>query len=207
MRCPWSNSGVDAARARAMPKLPAAPIYFSTPEAFREWLNRNAASAAEIIVGFHKVHTRVACISWPQAVDEALCVGWVDGVRHRIDEHRYKIRFTPRKAVSIWSAVNIKRVRLLGAQGRMRPAGIDAFARRKEIKSRIYSYEQPKAADLTPRELKAFKKNKAAWTFFESQAPSYKKRLLWRIVSAKQQATRDRRLRLLIDSSAKGLHL
>jgi uncharacterized protein YdeI (YjbR/CyaY-like superfamily) len=189
-----------------MPR-PVAPRYFRTPEAFREWLERNAASAAEIIVGFHKVHTGTASISWPQAVDEALCVGWIDGVRHRIDDHRYKIRFTPRKSSSIWSAVNIERVPVLAGQGRMRAAGLAAFAQRKEHKSRTYAYEQPAVAELTPGELRTFKRNTAAWNYFGRQAPSYKKRMLWRIVSAKLQKTRDRRLKMLIDSSAGGKRL
>jgi uncharacterized protein YdeI (YjbR/CyaY-like superfamily) len=183
------------------------PTYFATPENLRAWLRANAASSAELIVGFYKRDSGAASITWPQAVDEALCVGWVDGVRHRIDERRYKIRFTPRKPSSIWSAINIERVRVLGAEGRMQPAGLEAFARRIEKKSRIYSYEQPGLAALTAQEQKAFKRNKAAWAFFDAQPLGYKKLMLWRIVSAKQPATRERRLAALLEASALGTRM
>lgn len=183
------------------------PKYFATPEILRAWLHSNAASSAELVVGFYKRDSGKASITWPQAVDEALCVGWVDGVRHRIDERRYKIRFTPRKSTSIWSAINIERVRVLGEAGRMQPAGLAAFARRVEKKSRIYSYEQSGLAELTPQQQKAFKRNKVAWAFFQAQPPGYRKLLLWRIVSAKQPATRERRLAALIAASAKGTRL
>jgi uncharacterized protein YdeI (YjbR/CyaY-like superfamily) len=183
------------------------PIYFATPAALRAWLQANAASSAELIVGFHKRGSGTASITWPQAVDEALCVGWVDGVRHRIDERRYKIRFTPRKAGSVWSAVNIERVRVLGTEGRMQPAGLEAFARRIEKKSRIYSYEQSDLAALTPQEQKAFRRNKAAWAFFEAQPLGYKKKMLWRIVSAKQPTTRERRFTSLLEASAQKTRL
>jgi uncharacterized protein YdeI (YjbR/CyaY-like superfamily) len=183
------------------------PTYFATPEMLRAWLHSNADSRAELVVGFYKRDSGMASITWPQAVDEALCVGWVDGVRHRIDERRYKIRFTPRKPTSIWSAINIERVRVLSAQGRMQPAGLAAFARRVEKKSRIYSYEQTGLAELSAQEQRAFKRNRAAWAFFEAQPPGYRKQMLWRIASAKQPATRERRLAALIGASAKGMRL
>jgi uncharacterized protein YdeI (YjbR/CyaY-like superfamily) len=186
---------------------PPAPTYFATPQAMRAWLRANAQSMTELRVGFYKLGSGRPSITWPQAVDEALCVGWVDGVRHRIDEHCYQIRFTPRKLNSIWSAVNIERVRVLTEAGRMQPAGLAAFARRRENKSRIYSYEQAAASSLSPKELNLFKSKKSAWTFFEAQPPSYRKKLLWRIVSAKQQSTRDKRFAALVTASAKGLRL
>jgi uncharacterized protein YdeI (YjbR/CyaY-like superfamily) len=183
------------------------PTYFGTPESLRAWLHANSASSAELIVGFYKRHSGTASITWPQAVDEALCVGWVDGVRHRLDERRYKIRFTPRKSSSVWSAINIERVRVLGAEGRMQPAGLEAFARRIEKKSRIYSYEQSGLAALTEQEQKAFKRNRVAWAFFDAQPVGYKKKMLWRIVSAKQATTRERRLAALLEASAQGTRL
>jgi uncharacterized protein YdeI (YjbR/CyaY-like superfamily) len=174
------------------------PHYFKTAEAFRDWLLVNAESAPELVVGFHKLASGTPGITWPQAVDEALCAGWVDGVRHRVDERRYEIRFTPRKPSSIWSAVNIERVRVLTREGRMMPAGLEAFARRSDKKSRIYSYEQTGTVDGTHGLIKLLKKNRRAWAFFEAQAPSYRKKALWRIVSAKQEATRDRRIDALL---------
>jgi uncharacterized protein YdeI (YjbR/CyaY-like superfamily) len=188
-------------------KRPPAPTYFAAPGAMRDWFRANAHSMVEVRVGFYKLGSGRPSITLPQAVDEALCVGWVDGVRHRIDEHRYQIRFTPRKLTSIWSAVNIERVRVLTDEGRMQPAGLAAFARRLEKKSRIYSYEQAAASALLPKELKVFKSNKSAWAFFEAQPPGYRKQVLWRIVSAKQQATRDKRFAALVAASAKGLRL
>src|SRR5215467_6915161 len=115
------------------------PTYFSSAAAFRRWLDGNATSAHELIVGFKKRHTGNPGLSWPEAVDEALCVGWVDGVRRRIDGERYQIRFTPRRRGSTWSAVNIARVAVLRQEGRMKPAGLAAFAHRAERKSRTYS--------------------------------------------------------------------
>jgi uncharacterized protein YdeI (YjbR/CyaY-like superfamily) len=186
-------------------RLPA-PMYFAAPSAMRDWFHANGRSA-ELRIGFYTLASGRPSITWPQAVNEALCVGWVDGVRHRIDEDRYQIRFTPRKPNSIWSAVNIERVRVLTEEGRMQPAGAAAFARRVEKRSRIYSYEQAEAGALSPKELKTFKSNKSAWAFFEAQPPSYRKKLLWRIVSAKQQATREKRIAALVSASAKGLRL
>jgi uncharacterized protein YdeI (YjbR/CyaY-like superfamily) len=188
-------------------KRPPAATYFAEPGALRDWLRSNAHAMAELRVGFYKLGSGRASITWPQAVDEALCVGWVDGVRHRIDEHRYQIRFTPRKSTSIWSAVNIERVRVLSEEGRMQPAGLAAFARRVEKKSRIYSYEQAEASVLSPTELKAFKRTMSAWAFFEAQPPGYRKLVLWRIVSAKQQSTRERRFAALVAASAKGVRM
>ena len=185
----------------------AGPVFFATPEAFRAWLARHALTAAELVVGFHKVGSGRPSMSWPESVDEALCVGWVDGVRKRIDDHAYQIRFTPRKPSSTWSAINIERVRVLGEQGRMQPAGLAAFARRLEHKSRTYAYEQGGTVALPPDAEALFRQQKAAWAFFERQPPGYRKRLVWRILSAKQQATRDKRLAALIAASAKGERL
>jgi uncharacterized protein YdeI (YjbR/CyaY-like superfamily) len=178
------------------------PTYFPTAAEFREWLAKHAESSAELVVGFMKRASGSPSITWPEAVDEALCVGWIDGVRHRIDDERYKIRFTPRKGLSTWSAVNIERVAVLQAEGRLNPAGLAAFERRTEKRSRTYAYEQPVLTSLNAEEVKRFKKNMRAWTFFEAQAPSYRTKAIWRVVSAKQWVTRERRLSLLVEASA-----
>jgi uncharacterized protein YdeI (YjbR/CyaY-like superfamily) len=182
----------------------AEPIFFETPAAFRAWLTRHAHSVAEIVVGFYKVDSGRASITWPESVDEALCVGWVDGVRKRIDAHAYQIRFTPRKPSSTWSAINIERVRVLAEQERMTPAGLAAFAHRREAKSRTYAHEQRGTVALPPADEALFRQHKPAWAFFEAQPPGYRKLVVWRILSAKQQATRDKRLAALIEASAKG---
>jgi uncharacterized protein YdeI (YjbR/CyaY-like superfamily) len=136
-------------------------------------------------------------------VDEALCVGWIDGVRHTIDAESYTIRFTPRKAVSTWSAVNIRRVTALTDEKRMQPAGLKAFAGRRENRSGIYAYEQ-RPAELVEPYRSQMKRNKAAWTFFEAQPPSYKKTLTWWVISAKQEVTRLKRLKTLIEACERG---
>jgi len=184
--------------------LPTSPKFFKSPEQFREWLERNAATATEVIVGFMKTSTGRAGLTWPQAVDEALCVGWIDGVRHRIDDERYKIRFTPRKAASRWSAVNIKRVPELEALGRMKPAGLVAFRARTEALSRTASYEQGENVAFSEADLKVFRKNKAAWRFFETTPPSYKRKAIWLVISVKRPETRARRLEHLIAACAEG---
>lgn len=183
------------------------PRFFATAAEFRAWLETHAASTAELIVGFHKVGSGTPGITWPEAVDEALCFGWIDAVRKRIDERRYQIRFTPRKAGSTWSAINIERVAALTAQGRMHPAGLAAFALRKEHRSRTYAYEQPGAVALEPAAEQAFRAHASAWAFFRAQPPSYRKRLCWWLASAKQAATRQRRLERLIEASQRGERL
>lgn len=182
--------------------IPVEPTYFPTAADFRAWLTKHAESSAALVVGFMKRGSGSPSMTWPEAVDEALCVGWIDGVRHRIDDDRYKIRFTPRKRHSNWSAVNIERVAVLQAEGRLKPAGLAAFERRTEKRSRTASYEQANSPSLNAEEVKRFKKNRRAWIFFEAQAPSYRKKAVWRVVSAKQLATRERRLSLLIEASA-----
>lgn len=189
---------------KAGAKSPAAavePRYFTSPAAFRAWFAKHAGTTAELVVGFKKRHTGAPSITWPEAVDEALCVGWIDGVRHRIDDEHYKIRFTPRKPGSTWSAVNINRMAVLEADGRVQPAGRAAFEQRSEKKSRTYAYEQSQTAQLAPAELRLFKQQRAAWAWFEQQAPSYRHKVLWWVVSPKQAATRERRLAALIDSA------
>ncbi len=185
--------------AFAMPS----PTFFPTPAAFREWLQAHAASAPELLVGFHKVGTGRPCMGWSASVDEALCFGWIDGVRRRIDEHTYSIRFTPRKPSSIWSAVNIAKVEQLQAAGRMTPAGLAAFAHRTAGKSAIYSHEQADAAQLPAPMLRGFQRNKTAWRFFnESTPPSYRKQMLHWVTSAKRPETRAARFAQLLAACA-----
>jgi uncharacterized protein YdeI (YjbR/CyaY-like superfamily) len=181
------------------------PTFFATAIAFRAWLAAHSGSAKELIVGFYKVGAGRASMSWPESVDEALCVGWIDGVRKRIDDVAYQIRFTPRKVGSIWSTVNIARVAALTAEGRMQPAGLAAFARRVEAKSAVYAYEQAHSAQLTTAETQVFKANKAAWAYFEQTPAGYRKTMLHWVCSAKQPATRARRLAQWIDSCAAGI--
>lgn len=195
------------ARKTAEAKAPAAPLFFASPAEFGAWLAAHGGRETALIVGFHKRATNRPSMTWPEAVDEALCHGWIDGVRTRIDEQRYKIRFTPRKPTSIWSAINIGRVAALSAEGRMTPAGERAFGRRSEAKSRIYAYEQTEVAALSDDELARFRDEKAAWGFFEAQPPGYRRQMIWRVVSAKRADTRERRLGLLIEASRGGLRL
>ncbi|MCY7388201.1 MAG: YdeI/OmpD-associated family protein [Burkholderiales bacterium] len=161
----------------------------------------------ELIIGFHKKGTGTPSITWQASVDEALCAGWIDGVRKRIDDDTYQIRFTPRKSTSNWSAINIARVAELTSQGRMQPAGLAAFARRSEAKSGIYAYEQRDSAALSPDFEACFRKQKKAWAFFEAQPPGYRKLVTWRIISAKQEATRVKRFLELIEASKEGRRL
>jgi uncharacterized protein YdeI (YjbR/CyaY-like superfamily) len=178
--------------------------YFTGPAEFREWLHANHATATELLVGFHKQHTGRPTLTWPESVAEALCYGWIDGVRRRVDDERYTIRFTPRQATSIWSSVNVALMETLIAEGRARPAGVRAFERRREAKSAIYAYEQRQTAELEPAMEREFRANRAAWRFFESTAPSYRRIVLWWIVSAKRPETRAKRLAELIARCAEG---
>lgn len=182
------------------------PTYFSSPGEWRAWLARHHASATEIWVGFHRVSSGKPTLTWPQSVDEALCFGWIDGIRKRVDDERYAIRFTRRKVTSTWSAVNIRRVAELEAEGRMHDAGRQAFAARREDRSSIYSYERRPAALPTAHE-SAFRKQPRAWQFFEAQAPSYRRTAIAWVMGAKQEATRERRRAQLIECSREGRRL
>ena len=193
-------------KAQAKQKV-VAPRYFAGAKAFRAWLETNAASESELLVGFHKVDSGRPSMSWSESVDEALCFGWIDGVRKRIDENAYTIRFTPRKRTSIWSAINIAKVEKLQSQGRMTAAGIKAFSHRKEHRSKIYSHEQEATAELLPQELRQFKRNAAAWKFFQATPPWYKKVLLHWVTSAKKAETRVSRLATLVEACASGRRL
>lgn len=179
------------------------PTFFKRPSDFRKWLEKNHQKKTELLVGFYKVDSGKPSMTWPESVDEALCFGWIDGVRNSIDEHSYQIRFTPRKSTSIWSAVNIKKMEELAKNGRMQPAGLAAFEKRQEKKSRIYSFES-EAKELTAQMEKQFQANKKAWTYFKALAPSYRKVSIHWVLSAKQEATQQKRLSQLIAFSEAG---
>ena len=182
-------------------------VFFTTSGAFRDWLEANAAGAPELLVGFHKISSGRPSMSWSESVDEALCFGWIDGVRKRIDDATYSIRFTPRKPASVWSAINIAKVAGLQAEGRMRPAGAEAFARRTEARSKVYAYEREALAELAPAELHDFKRDMTAWRFFESTPLGYRKVVLHWVCSAKRPETRAARLGKLLEACAAGRRL
>jgi len=179
-------------------------LFFHDIAAWRTWLEAHHASRAHVWVGYYKRSTAIPSITWPESVDGALCFGWIDGVRYSIDEQSYKIRFTPRKKGSTWSAVNVKRVGELMAAGLMAPAGDQAFASRSAARTGTYAYENRHLSRLTSREERAFKDNETAWRFFQAQPPGYRKTVTWWVMSAKQRATRERRLARLIADSARG---
>lgn len=179
------------------------PIFFSQSSDFRQWLEQNHDQAQELWVGYYKKTSGIPSITWPESVDEALCFGWIDGLRKSIDEKSYKIRFTPRKPGSHWSTVNIRRVEELTALGLMCPAGLEAFKKRDAKRSKRAAYEQQVVKLPKEYELK-IRANKKAWDHFHSLAPSYKKTTIWWVISAKQEATRLKRLDTLIASSEKG---
>jgi uncharacterized protein YdeI (YjbR/CyaY-like superfamily) len=181
--------------------MPPRPAFFPTPADFRAWLEAHHDKLNELLVGFHKKGSGRPSITWPESVQVALCFGWIDGVRKRLDETSYTIRFTPRKPTSTWSSININLVRKLTKQGLMRPAGLKAFAARDEKKSAIYSYEQRNSAQFTREQAKQFRSNKAAWEFFRSQAPWYQRVTTFWVISAKREETKLKRLSELIRHS------
>jgi uncharacterized protein YdeI (YjbR/CyaY-like superfamily) len=180
------------------------PVFFSTPDDFRAWLEEHHGDARELIVGFYKKGSGRASMTWSESVDQALCFGWIDGVRRRIDDDSYTIRFTPRKPRSTWSAVNVAKVAQLEARGLMTPAGRRAFEQRAEHRTGTYSYERRDEAQLPEDYEQRFRSNAAAWEFFQSQPPSYRRTAIHLVVSAKQHTTRERRLEQLIADSAAG---
>lgn len=177
------------------------PHFFETPGDFRKWLDANHEKETELLVGFYKVGSAKASITWPQSVDEALCYGWIDGVRKSLSEDSYTIRFTPRKATSIWSAVNIDKMEALLKSGLVKPMGIAVYEKRKESKSKIYSHEQKEPIELPESFEIEFKAHLSAWTFFMNQAPSYRKIMIHHINSAKQEKTKRSRFEALLKAS------
>jgi uncharacterized protein YdeI (YjbR/CyaY-like superfamily) len=180
------------------------PLFFRTSSAFRTWLQKNHAKEAELWLGYYKKSSGKPSITYSEAVDEALCFGWIDGVANGIDADTYKQRFTPRKPKSIWSLVNVAKVEKLLKEGRMHPAGIAAFEARTPERTGIYSGENREKAVLSAADEKLFKANKKAWEFFQAQGKSYKTPAIWLVISAKKPETREKRLRELIECSAKG---
>jgi uncharacterized protein YdeI (YjbR/CyaY-like superfamily) len=177
------------------------PTFFATPSEFRSWLEEHHDNTRELLVGFYKKGSGKPSITWQEAVAEALCFGWIDSVRIRIDDTSYANRFTPRKPRSNWSAVNIKLVEDLINRGLMRPAGLRAFEQRTEEKSQIYAYEQRNAAELDDAYEQQFRANAEAWNFFQAQPAGYRKTAIWWVISAKKEETRLKRLGTLIEDS------
>jgi uncharacterized protein YdeI (YjbR/CyaY-like superfamily) len=178
------------------------PTYFAAPAELRDWFAANHETAAELWLGYYKKESSKTSVTWPESVDQALCFGWIDSIRKRIDDDSYMIRFSPRKPSSIWSAVNIARVAELTALGLMQPTGLAAFEKRKAEKSAVYSYEQKNAVALPDEWMAQLQANVAAWAFFQAQTPSYQKGAIRWVLEAKQEPTRLKRLATLIDDSA-----
>ena len=178
-------------------------VFFASTGDFRIWLSHYHQTKSELLVGFYKVGTGKPSMTWPESVDEALCFGWIDGIRNTIDSESYCIRFTPRNPKSNWSAVNIKKVEELIRQGRMQPIGLVAFEKRKVEKSAIYSYEN-KPEKLDDNLENKFQKQRNAWSYFTSLGSSYQRTCIYWVISAKQEATREARLAKLINASESG---
>jgi uncharacterized protein YdeI (YjbR/CyaY-like superfamily) len=178
-------------------------VFFPTPGGFQSWLEESHRHCEELWVGFNKKSSGKPSITYPEAVDQGLCFGWIDGVRKKVNDDAYTVRFTPRKPKSQWSAVNIKKVEKLSAAGRMRPAGIQAFEGAGD-QSRKYSYEQRKDSSFYKHDERRFRANRKAWDFFQAQPPWYRRTATFWVVSAKQEETRQRRLATLIADSERG---
>ena len=183
------------------------PTYFRAPAQFRTWLKEHHDTETELWVGFYKKGSGTPSITWSEAVDEALCYGWVDGIRKSVDDQRFANRFTPRKPSSTWSEINVRRVEELTRQRRMRAPGRKAFEARQPEKTGTYSYEQRYDVTLPPGLERRFRAKKKAWTWFHDQPPGYRSTALYWVMSAKKQETRERRLAILIGDSAAGLRV
>jgi uncharacterized protein YdeI (YjbR/CyaY-like superfamily) len=185
------------------PKPAIAPTFFPAPAAFRQWLRKHHKTATELWVGYYKKDSGRQSITWPESVDEALCFGWIDGIRKSIDAECYTNRFTPRRPGSNWSAINTRRAAELIAEGRMQPAGLAAYQLRDEKKTAVYSFENRPAA-LSPALQSRFRANATAWRFWQAQPPGYRKLMTWHVMSAKRDETRARRLDVLVAQCAAG---
>lgn len=175
--------------------------FFATPSDFKKWLENNYKTETELLVGYYKVHTKKPTMSWSESVDQALCYGWIDGIRRKIDDESYSIRFTPRRKDSLWSMVNIKKVEKLKKSGLMTEDGLKAYSYVKSDKSNVYSHDEIKLVELSLEYETIFKENQSAWEFFKDQAPSYRKGIIHWIMSAKQEKTRISRLEKAISAS------
>jgi uncharacterized protein YdeI (YjbR/CyaY-like superfamily) len=180
------------------------PKFFRKQSDLRDWFQKYHGTKKELLVGYYKTATGKPSVTWSQSVDEALCFGWIDGVRHSLGDESYCNRFTPRKASSIWSRINIAKAKALIKQGRMRPAGLAAFKKRDDKRSEVYSFEQKVPTQLNAKFLQEFKRNKSAWKHFSEMTPSYRKAAIHWVMSAKQDVTQLRRLATLIKESSAG---
>jgi uncharacterized protein YdeI (YjbR/CyaY-like superfamily) len=180
------------------------PLFFETPEQFRAWLEEHHETESELLVGFHKKGSGRRSISWPESVDQALCFGWIDGVRRSLDDESYTIRFTPRKPKSNWSAINVAKVEELKARGLMKPAGLRAYEARAPERTGVYSFERSEPAVLPAEFERDFRSNERAWQWFVGRPPGYRKTATHWVISAKREETRMRRLQQLIECSAEG---
>jgi uncharacterized protein YdeI (YjbR/CyaY-like superfamily) len=183
------------------------PTFFSSPDELRDWFEENHEKQTELWVGFFRKATGKQTMTWSEAVDQALCFGWIDGIRKGIDEESYMNRFTPRKPRSNWSAVNVAKVEALIKQGSMRPAGLAAFEKRQDERTAVYSYENRKDARFSREQAATFRANRKAWDFFAAQPPGYRMVATYWVVSAKKEETRVRRLARLIEDSEAGRRL
>ena len=183
------------------------PTFFPTPEDFRTWLHTHHKTQTELWVGFYKKATGIATITWSESVDQALCYGWIDGIRKKVDDKSYKIRFTPRRVNSHWSAVNLAKMKELEKKGLLQAAGIAIFEKRKVAKEKRYSYEENNITELSPVFIKELKTNEKAWAFYDNLAPSDKKATIHWVMSAKKEETRLRRFKTLVESSEQGLKI
>jgi uncharacterized protein YdeI (YjbR/CyaY-like superfamily) len=180
------------------------PVFFTTPDDLRAWFDEHHEDATELLIGYYKKAAGIPGVKHSQAVDQALCFGWIDSIGRRVDDERYQVRFTPRRAGSVWSKVNIAKVAELTEQGQMRPAGLRAFEERRPDRTATYSYEQPDGAELDESQVARLKAIPAAWDWFHAQASSYRRAAAHWVVSAKRPETRERRLARLITDSAAG---
>jgi len=187
-------------------KLEAEELSFATPAELRRWFAKHHARKRELILIYYKVGCGTPSVTWPQSVDEALCYGWIDGIRRNVDATRYSIRFTPRRVDSKWSAINLKRIEALREAGRMKAAGLAVHEARKDKHSTGYTYVR-RDGQLTDEQLAKLRKNKKAWVFFEARAPSYKRLMAYWVNSAKQEETRERRFATLVADSGKGVRV
>ena len=182
---------------------PDKATYFASAGAFYRWLERHHARARELWVGYYKKATGRPTLTWAESVDQALCFGWIDGIRKRVDAERYTIRFTPRRPRSYWSAINIRRVQAMKRAGLMRQAGLEAFARRSRERTQAYTYEGG-AETFPPRYEKVIRGTPGAWAWFSARPPGYRRNVVRWVMLARQESTRERRLALLIQYSARG---
>ncbi|HEY3926762.1 MAG TPA: YdeI/OmpD-associated family protein [Candidatus Koribacter sp.] len=182
------------------------PMFFPTPADFRRWLENHHTTERELVVGFYRKECGKPSITWPESVDEALCFGWIDGIRRKLDGSSYTIRFTPRKPSSIWSKINLAKIELLLADKRVAPAGLKVYESRNPEKTNLYSFER-EAAQFTTAQERAFRKEAKAWKFWNSQPPGYRKIATHWVTSAKQESTREKRLQTLIECSSKSLKI